>query len=164
MLVEQADIVLAVVDGSQPLDDQDMEVAETVRPKRSISILNKRDLGLRVKRAEVCGLFGSCEAVEVSATCGQGLDRLATAMVAGVRAQTDGVGEAVMVTRIRHAGCLSRVLESLKRAQDGLAQGLSVECVAEDVRAALYSLGEIVGMTISEDVLNQIFSEFCIGK
>jgi tRNA modification GTPase len=94
----------------------------------------------------------------------QGLERLTEAMVAAVLDGQQPPREGPMVTRTRHWEALQRARQSLLQACDTMEQRLSGEFIAVDLREALEWLGEIVGLNYTEDLLDKIFSEFCIGK
>ncbi len=162
-----ADLVLLVVDASQPLSGADREViaaiCEARVEERLIVALNKSDLALQlnedslrdmlpeVSMVHTVALISDTAALEqaiVAATLG-GLQPLAT--------------NAPLVTSVRHRDALARAVDSIGAAQ-AAAGSVPADLLAVDIRAALNALGEITGETIGEDLLDQIFSKFCIGK
>jgi len=164
MHLREADLVLAVVDASGPLDEEDLEVGRHISGRRKIIVLNKCDLGVAVDRGRVRRVFGEGRIVEVSALTGGGTDELRSAIVDELLGDRGGGSEGVMVTRERHADCLRKARSYLESSISALRRGLPLECVASDVREAASSLGEILGETTPEDILDRIFSEFCVGK
>ena len=103
-------------------------------------------------------------AVALSAKTGQGIDQLRAAIrshLVGAGAETP---DGVMVTNLRHHDALERARESLSQAKESVATGMADELVAVDVRAAADALGEITGAITTDEILEQIFSTFCIGK
>ena len=121
---------------------------------------NKADLIPPAARAA----FGAAGAVPVSALTGDGLADLASRIATIGRERTRGGDDDVLVTNARHAECLRRASASLAAAFMALTQGRSEELLACDVREAVRALDEIIGIVSTDDVLNAIFSRFCIGK
>lgn len=157
----EADLQLVVVDGSSPLSSDDRSLIEGTRSSKHIVVINKADLGLQFSPA-VVGYDANC--VTISARTGVGIEDLKEA----IRLQLVGPGgetkDSVMVTNVRHQTALMRAGDSLHQASESIAEGFACELVALDVRAAADALGEITGEITTDEVLDQIFSEFCIGK
>ncbi|GAB4164839.1 MAG: tRNA uridine-5-carboxymethylaminomethyl(34) synthesis GTPase MnmE [Geothermobacteraceae bacterium] len=158
--VDSADLILFMVDGSRPCDGDDQLVADMVPEARTLLVINKEDLG-SVSLPSWANRFRQ---VTISAKLGNGLDDLQNSLV-GLLGKTDGdSSENLILYERRHFDALGRCLDSLGGAKQGLEQGLSPEFIALDVRAALAALGEVTGETTPDEVLEQIFSQFCIGK
>ncbi len=161
--LNRADLVLYLVDGSEPLAPEDVQVLGELADRPILAVVNKIDLPQKLHLEEFCS-HSPHPVVEISALTGQGLDRLEQAVVdlvlgGGVRA------EAEMVTQARHYELLVRARDSLDRGRELLAQAEPPwELLALEVKEALQALGEITGEEVGEAVLDQIFSQFCIGK
>ena len=164
MHLGEADLVLAVVDASEPLDGEDSDVGRHVFGARKIVVLNKCDLGVKVDIPGLEGVFGECRCEEVSAKTGHGIDRLRALMVDLVLGEGGSDPEGIVLTRERHRDCLSKARSDLQSSLSALRENVPLEFVASDVREAASSLEEISGGTTPEDVLDRIFSEFCVGK
>jgi tRNA modification GTPase len=162
--LESADLVLLVLDGSEPLTAEDEEAMAAVQGKRVQVVLNKTDLPLLLTVDELQVRLPEWPKTAVSCKERQGLERLTEAMVAAVLNGQQPPREGPMVTRTRHWEALQRSRQSLLQACDAMEQRLSGEFIAVDLREALEWLGEIVGLNYTEDLLDKIFSEFCIGK
>lgn len=148
-----ADLVLEVADASQPAIAR--PVLETSAPR--VLVLNKCDLGEHPDWAGV-------EAVRISCITGEGLPALADA-IERVLTQGDAIwSDDLIAINARHQSCLQRALTSLEAARLLLADDQPPELVAEELRAAMDALGEVVGFVDAEEVLGAIFSRFCIGK
>ena len=161
--MEDGDLLMVVVDGSSGLEEEDAGVERATAGRTRIVVVNKCDLGRGVEDGELRGMFGRTERVEMSAKEGWGLGELREAMRRA--AETGEMGEnGTTVTRLRHAECLRRAEEAGRSALRALTEGLSFEYPAFDVREALDALGEMAGETTSEEILDRIFGEFCIGK
>lgn len=156
--VENADLVLWIVDGSQPRPQQ--KSSKGLEGGRELLILNKSDLGLHPD-------WQAGEGVGISCTEGQGIDDLEDAVVNVLSADGEVWGDNLVAINSRHQDCLNRALQDLEAAEKGLGQGgdaQSPEIVAIELRSALDHVGEIVGRVDSEEILGEIFSSFCIGK
>jgi tRNA modification GTPase len=164
MSLETADLVLVVLDSSEPLTAEDEEVMAAARGKRVQVVLNKADLPAVLDRQELEARFPGRPKVMVSCKEGHGLDRLIEAMGEVVLSGQQHPREGPMLTKLRHWQALHHAAESLDRARQGIEQRLSGEFIAVDLREALEWLGEVVGLNYTENLLDKIFSEFCIGK
>lgn len=158
--INSADMVLVVLDGSQELTEEDRRVLDEAKNKIAILIINKADLP---KKVESVGL----PATHVSVSCrtGAGMDDLRKAISSLVMNGTVASrGSHTWAINQRHAVALEQAGESLRKVLVSIRSGLSPEFIALDLRAALDSLGIIIGATYTEDILERIFNDFCIGK
>lgn len=157
--IKSADIVLVVLDGSQPLTAEDRQVLDHVVVDKAIAVINKSDLPKRIERLNE-------PKVQVSLSCitGKGLDDLKSAISDMVKQGTAYASEHTWVVNHRHKITLEQTRENLLKARESVEAGLSPEFVALDLRGALDALGLIIGATYSENILERIFTNFCIGK
>ena len=163
----QADLALFVVDASQPFTEADRSIAALIGKRPAIVALNKIDLlepDARAKLQSSMTPFDSFPAVSISALTGEGLESLEEAILEIVFSGQVIASEPPMVTSPRHKEALSRALDHLRAAQAGYQAGALADLVAIDLRAAINALGEITGQTASEDLVETIFSHFCVGK
>jgi tRNA modification GTPase len=160
--LENADLVLLLVDGSEPLSDDDRELANSTSPAL-ILVINKCDLETVVEEGKVKELATGAPVLKMSALTGEGVEDLERAIA---RALIGGEAsmETPAVTNARHADVLRRAGEAIKRAMSAREEGLSDEFAASDLRLGLDALGEITGETATDEILDIIFSRFCIGK
>ncbi len=150
--VERADLVLHVVEA---IADCGLRIADL--GPRTLLVLNKVDLG-----EHEC--WRGVEAVRMSCLSGEGIDALADAIVARVTGGQAAQRDWSLAINARHQACLESARAFADAARQALGDGLSPEFVAEELRAALGAVGDVVGRADSEDVLGKIFSTFCIGK
>ena len=162
--LESADFVVLVLDRSEPLTAEDEEAIAAVRGKPVQVVLNKADLPAALVEHELQTRFPGGPIVAVSCKERRGLERLAEMMVGAVLQGRQRPREGPVLTKLRHWETLRHAHQSLERARAAMAQRLSGEFIALDLREALEGLGEIVGLNYSEELLDKIFSEFCIGK
>ena len=156
-----ADLALLVLDGSEPIGEDDRQAAAAIAGPLLL-VINKSDLPPAATDDDCAALAAGATAVRVSARTGDGLDRLERLMAAALAGE--GSGETPILTNQRHAHALRRAEEALERARAAIDRRLPPELAASDLRLALASLAEITGETTADDILDLIFSRFCIGK
>ena len=168
LALESADLVLLVIDGSRRFAPGASKLWEGATARRVgaavIAVVNKSDLDRGISMAAEGRLAQRCPVVNVSAVSGDGLDELRAEMSAAVRSDAMDRSAHAFWVGARHRASLGRAVEALSRAREALADGLGFEFAAVDLRGALAALGDIVGITTDDDVLDTIFSQFCIGK
>jgi tRNA modification GTPase len=163
--VADSDFVLLMLDGSRALDGDDLEIFEEIKGKNRVVIVNKNDLPLRISLEDVKNRFENDPIVLISALKNEGIDDLKkTIYTSLVHRDVRATPEHLIVSNIRHKIAISQVGENLASALKGLEEGTSLEFIAFEIRSALDALGEMVGEIRSEEVLNRIFEQFCIGK
>jgi tRNA modification GTPase len=154
-----ADVTLVILDLSTPLEPQDIELVEKARTRgKSLLVGNKADLP---RRAEIRNLGG---AVEVSALTGEGLDTLRAAVIGAIFPPERQEMEGGFITSLRHEQLLREASDALQQAHEAAGFGIPHEMLLLDLYAALRPLDAITGATTADDILNRIFSTFCIGK
>ncbi len=157
--IASADIVLFVLDGSQSFTAEDRRVMDELQGKHVIATINKSDLPRRLEK-----LKEPVAQVSVSCRTGEGLDDLKRALSDQVKQGTISSREHVWAVNQRHKTALEQTQDSLQKALESITSGLSPEFISLDLRGALDSLGLIIGATYTEDILERIFNDFCIGK
>ena len=161
----EAELVIAVVDGSLGLDGDDLEVIKCLDLKKSILIINKTDLPPQISEEDVSKFYPRELIVKTSAKSGLGIEELKTKIhevILGKNQRSESAE--IILTELRHKLAIQKARVSLLSFLKALDRSESPEFLAIDLRNALDSLGEITGETTTEDVLGRIFSKFCIGK
>lgn len=162
--IDAADLLLVMFDASQPLTGADAQLLEAVNCRNAIFVLNKVDLPIVTTSADLQSLAPMGSIVQTSVLHGDGIEALKTAIIKKILKGRETVREGLIVTNLRHYEALRRARVALEQARDGLSQALPPDLIAVDFRTSLDCLGEIVGVTTTEDILDRIFSQFCIGK
>lgn len=161
--LRESDVVVFVLDGSLPFEPEDARIWELIRGRPCLAVVNKMDLPRRLEVPPEILEAGAGQA-EVSALHGMGLEELRERLL-GVVAPGEGVErEQVVLTSERHRHCVERARRRLQRGIEGYRSEMSEEFPLYDLRRSLDCLGEITGETTVEDILDAIFSTFCIGK
>ena len=160
----QADLVLFVLDRSLPLTDNDRALFKEFERKRLVIVLNKADLPAKLDPSAFPEHLRDSPIIEVSAKYHEGINELRTAIYELITYRWEVSAAPVFINRLRHRVSLEEAVEGLDQAIESMNNRVSLEFVAPDVKRSLAILGELVGETTSEEILDHIFSEFCIGK
>lgn len=156
------DLVLMVVDGGCPLIDEDFLALELCHPEKTVVVINKSD---QAQACDLTLLSAYPHRVSVSAKHGQGLAGLRDAVVARLGCGATSVGdEGIVITERRHRDALLQSISALDAVAASVDALAPLECLAMELREALAALGQITGETTPDEILDQIFSQFCIGK
>lgn len=166
-LIQEADLILHVLDSSVPLTSEDHEILEKTKDQKRIILVNKVDLEPSWDMTKL-GDLGDAPLLEISLV-NQGhelVEQLGEAILSqvGSGAILSSAGSKALVTRTRHKHALLEAQQGLERALATFRGGLPLDLIAVDLYEALEHLGEITGETVRENVLDQIFAQFCIGK
>lgn len=155
-----ADIVLVVLDSSQPLSDEDHEILGQVDGRAAIAVENKCDL----PSSQLSVLSSQLARVRTSATTGEGIPALRSEILQHVGGEVGGQAEAGFLTNLRHQNLVRAAIDALHAAKVAVDDRVPHEMLLLDLYNALRPLDEITGVTTNDDILNLIFSTFCIGK
>lgn len=158
---EDADLRVVVIDGSVALTQEDRDLVKSVGQGKHLVVINKSDLPSKLD-ADTGEL--TAQPLFVSAKAGTGLDQVREAIRAALVSSAADPSEGVLVTNVRHRAALRRAAESLQQGLESCRRGLAGELISVDLRAAADALGEITGAITTDEILERIFSEFCIGK
>lgn len=163
--IETADLILLLIDSSRPLTEEDRALIEATAQKPRMVIFNKTDLPAQVDLAELTELVNGDPVIQTSILEHAGMQELGQAIAhrffnEGIESNRD----AVMVTNARHIGLLHQAVDSLNAVLEGIEAGMPVDLVQIDMTDAWNTLGEITGQTYQDELLDQLFSQFCLGK
>lgn len=157
--IETAGLVLAVFDCSKPLDNDDFELLESVKGQNTVAIINKTDIGLNADMS----VFNGIKTVSASAKVGKGYDELVEAVTEICKINNIDADAAVLLNE-RQFNCASRALSALISANEALESGCTVDAVGVCVDDALSALLELTGKRVTNEVTDEIFRRFCVGK
>ncbi|MDP6655736.1 MAG: tRNA uridine-5-carboxymethylaminomethyl(34) synthesis GTPase MnmE [SAR324 cluster bacterium] len=160
---DKADLVLLILDSSEQLTEEDQTLIHDVEQERTIVVLNKKDR-LSAKLPEWYEAISTMESVLISAKTGDGCDELESCLFAKATQGRLPQQDEIWITNRRQQQAAKNALDALQQAREIFQNSDGEEFLAVDLRSCLNALGEIVGETTPDDLLGQIFSEFCIGK
>lgn len=158
--IDEADLVLAVFDGSDGLSDEDKEILEKTSDKNRIIIINKSDLNKR----DMLDIPENETVICTSAVTGDGLSELADEIKRIYKLGQIESGNGAVITNIRHKKALNNAYKALENAAEALNGGMPSDIASIDINEAISCLGEITGETVSESIVGEIFHNFCVGK
>lgn len=162
-IASNADLIIYVVDGSRPLDNNDTEIMELIKEKKVIVLLNKSDIGQIVSKNDLNCL--SCyDIISISAKEETGLDKLEDSIKNLFFTGDITSNEEIYITNARHKSLLKEALNSLKLVSEGIENGVSEDFLTIDLMNGYEKLGLIIGEAVEDDLADQIFSKFCMGK
>lgn len=163
-VLQTADLVLLVLNHSEPLTATDRQLIDMTRTLNTIVVVNKADLPRRIELDEVRAAFAGRPVVLTSMRTEEGLDELEDAIARQFYTGNVPAGDLTYVSNVRHIRLLREAREALNEAIAGVETGVPVDTVAIDLKRCFDRLGEIIGETASDELIDQIFRQFCLGK
>ena len=163
-VVEDADLIIGIFDASRELTEEDEEIIELIKERQSIVLLNKTDLPNVYNSESLAKILGNEKIINTAISKGEGIDELEKTIIDMFYRGDVEVKDEVMVTKLRHKDQLLKANKNIVDAINGMELNMPLDCIEVDVKNCWTNLGEISGDTVSEDIIDKVFSEFCIGK
>ena len=162
--LDKAELIMVVLDGTQPLTYDDETILTAVKDKNIVFAVNKTDLAESVITKALSKRFPAENIIEISAKTGEGIDSLENWLKEYVYGSSRQSDEEIYIQNERQINLLRQAEESLKDALDAAEKRLPYDCLTIDVDRALTLMGEITGETVRDEIINEIFARFCVGK
>ena len=162
--LREADFLLVVIDQSRPLNQDDLKIIDQARQKKAMIVINKVDLPPAIDQDDRQKAFSGFPVVKISALTGQGLDKLRKAIAACLLKGDIDMTSSNVAPNLRHKQALTDARKFFNSACKNTKEDRPMEIVALELKSGLDALGSIIGETTSDEVLNSIFSQFCLGK
>ncbi|MGM9535818.1 MAG: tRNA uridine-5-carboxymethylaminomethyl(34) synthesis GTPase MnmE [Intestinibacter sp.] len=162
--IESADLVIIVLDSSKQLTDEDLEILQSAQSKKTIVLLNKIDLDQVIDESEIEKFVGKENIIKISALKNEGIEQIHDKIESMVFTGDVKSSSSLVITNSRHKDALYKAYNSINDAIDGIMQRLPYDFIEVDFKNIWDYLGYINGDTVQEDLLDTIFSNFCIGK
>ncbi len=163
-LFNLADLIIVVLDASDNLTKEDLEIMSLIGSKRALIIINKTDLPQKFEVDEVRNIVKDKDIIEISILENIGIEQIEDALVEMVYQGEVKAKDSLLVTNVRHKNALERALKGIKDGIKAIEEPLPLDFIEVDIRDVWQALGEITGDTAEEDLLDRIFENFCIGK
>ncbi|MCA1011841.1 tRNA uridine-5-carboxymethylaminomethyl(34) synthesis GTPase MnmE [Halobacillus halophilus] len=163
-VLEEADLILLVLNYGDELNDDDKQLFEALRDMNIIVIVNKMDLEPKLDIDQVKEFAGDNPVISTSLIHEKGVDQLENAIADTFFEGELDAGDMTYVSNVRHVQLLKQAKQSLEDAQNGMEMGVPLDVVQIDVTRTWEILGEIIGDTVHESLIDQLFSQFCLGK
>ena len=158
--IEEADLIILMLDTSREIDDEYKAIIDKIKNRKYIVLLNKIDLDMKISQEIVSNLDNK---IDISAKTGKGIDDLKD-MIKNLFFNGEINSESLIISNTRHKQALYRSLENSETALSKIEANEYLDLISIYITAAMKALGEITGNELEEDLLNKIFSEFCVGK
>lgn len=162
-IADQADLIIYVVDGSRDLDESDKQIMELIKNRKSIIILNKTDLKMLLTKEEIEEKTG-CTVIPVSVKEGIGIENLEQSIKDMFYHGEIDFNDEVMITNVRQKTAMIEALDSIKLVRRSIADQMPEDFYSIDLMNAYEQLGTITGEALEDDLVNEIFAKFCMGK
>ena len=162
--LNDADLIIFMLDVSRPLDHEDLHIMSLLKEKEIICLMNKIDLEEQIDRAQIKDLLGDGHIIDVSAINLDGIDALENYIRHQFIQGEIDVNNEVYITNVRHKQALDDAINSLQNVIDSIAMAMPEDCWSIDLKDAYTHIGKVTGDSVSEDMMAEIFSRFCLGK
>lgn len=163
-LIKDADLVIALFDSSKELEEEDYKILELIKNKKSIVLLNKSDLsGLNIKTINYISNINK-KVIKASMKTKNGIAELYKTISELFNNNELNSDNGIVITNIRHKNLIHNAINNLDEAENSIKNGMPIDVVAICIKEVLESIGSITGDNVSEDIINKIFSKFCLGK
>jgi len=163
-LIGEADLILFVVDSSEKLTKEDDDIMDLIGNQKVIILMNKSDLAIQVKKEHLKEHLQEMSIIETSATKFEGLDLLEDEIKTQFMQGNVKLDNETVIHNIRHKQSLEKAMESANLVVESIDRGMPEDCLAIDLHSTYEHLSEITGDKVTDDVIREIFSQFCLGK
>src|SRR5690606_6512503 len=163
-VLKEADLILFMLNYNEPLLEEDRRLFEKIAGKDAIIIINKTDLPKQIDMEEVERLANGRKIIMASVKEDHGIDELEKAISEMFFSGNIEAGDLTYVSNARHIGLLNSALKSIDDALEGIEQGIPIDIVQIDMTKTWETLGEIIGESVHDELIDQLFSQFCLGK
>ena len=163
-IANDADLVIAIFDSSKELTKEDIEILDIIKNKKSIILLNKSDLNSVLTEDDNRFREISENVIKISALNGEGLEKLYLLISKMFSLEEINVDNDVIITNLRHKNLISKAIQNVKKAKDTVDKNMPIDIIAIFVKDILEDLGNITGEIVTDDIINEIFAKFCLGK
>ena len=161
---ENADIIFLVLDASIGITDADKEILEFIKGKNAIILVNKTDIAVNIDTELLCRYTDRENIIFVSVKENEGMDRLTERFKEMFLSGDVEAKESVMINNVRHKNMLAKAIEALDRASVTIETRMPEDFISMDLQDALTALGEITGDSVDDEIIDRIFTRFCLGK
>ena len=163
-IANSSDLIIAIFDASKDLNSEDLEILDLIKNKKSIIILNKIDLDSKIsvddERLKKC----SENIIKISALNKIGIDTLYNTITNLFNLNQINLDNEIVITNIRHKNLISKAIENVNKTEDSFKNNMPLDIIAISIKDILEDLGNITGEVVTEDIIDEIFSKFCLGK
>ena len=160
----EADLVIAIIDSSKNLSKEDIEILEFIKEKKAIILLNKMDLAVKVTHEDILKIAHNKEILDISALNKDGIEKIFETISRMYKFNEIEIDDSVTITNNRHKVAINKMLSSVEKTEESIQNKMPIDVVTIHITDILGEIGKITGETVSEDIINEIFKKFCLGK
>ena len=161
----EAELVIAILDGSREIDEEDIEILELLKNKKSIVVLNKIDLGnIKISKKDITNIIGEKEIIEISAKENIGIDNIYETITNMFELNEINLDNEAIITNIRHKDIINNAINATKKAIESTKEKMPIDIIGIYIKDIMEDLGKITGESVSDEIIKEIFSKFCLGK
>ncbi len=163
-IAKEADLIISIFDSTKDLTAEDREILELIKDKKSIIILNKMDLKTILQENDVRLQKASHHIIKMSALNYVGIENLYKEITDLFQLDEINIDNEIVITNLRHKNLITKAIENVKKTKETVNQKMPLDIIAIFIKDILEDLGNITGEMVNEDIINEIFSKFCLGK
>ena len=163
-IANDAELVIAIFDSSKELNEEDIKILELIKNKNTIIVLNKMDLKPQITKGNEKILETNKTVIEISALNKTGIEELYNEISNMFGLNKIEVDNSEIITNIRHKNLVNQAIQNLDKSMQAINNNMPIDIISIDMQDILNSLGEITGESVSENIINEIFAKFCLGK
>ena len=163
-MTKEAELVIAIFDSSEELTKEDMEILDLIKDKKTIIVLNKSDLPSKTNENDVRFKKASESIINISALNKKGIEGLYDEISKLFNLNEINLDHEIVITNLRHKNLINKANENVKKAKEALKQKMPLDIIAIFIKDILEDLGTITGEIATDDIIDEIFSKFCLGK
>lgn len=163
-IANSADLIIAIFDASKELTEEDMEILKLAKTKKSILLLNKMDLDVKIDEKDDRLREASANILKISALNRSGIEKLYDMITNLFHLDEINLDNENVITNVRQKNLITKAIENVKKAKETMANQMPLDIIAIFIKDILEDLGNITGEVVNEDIINEIFSKFCLGK
>lgn len=164
-MAEEADLVIALIDASKELSNEDKQILDILNNKKSIIVLNKIDLkDIKITQKNIEEYIKGPKIIEISAKNNIGIESIYKEIARLFNLNEISLDNSAIITNIRHKNIIIKSIEDTKKAIEAVTQNPPIDIIAIYIKNIMEELGKITGESVSEDIIKEIFSKFCLGK
>ncbi len=163
-IAKDADLIIAIFDVSKDLGKEDLEILELIKNKKAIILLNKTDLKEKINENDQKIKETGATVIKISALKREGIENLYDEITKMFDLNQINLDQETVITNVRHKNLIDQAIESTKKAKDTMEQKMPIDIIAIFIKDILEDLGKITGEIVTDDIIDEIFSKFCLGK
>ena len=163
-IASSADLLIAIFDSSKELDDEDLEILKLAKNKKSILILNKIDLNTKIDENDIRLKEAGGKIIKISALNNIGIDKLYNEITNLFNLNEINLDNEIVITNIRHKNLISKAIQNVKKTKETIENKMPLDIIAIFIKDILEDLGNITGEIVTDDIIDEIFAKFCLGK